>query len=566
VYVTSIAPDSVPGTDFWVHRGRLAATSTATSPQVSWNGIYDGFQNHTAPTPTNLAPAGWSDLEPPAGLGWGFGGSARGFALDPKNSDVLAYTNQSVVHVSENATTSAVMWAERYTASGSGGSWHTVGLDVTTTWQYDVNAGVHFLCSTDIGLARSTDGQAWSLATYVDQPLPGGGTIRVRWGNFYQLAFPTPGGQTVWAAVSVQHDIPHESERWGPADRDPMNPSKIARQRGAVLRSQDNGATWAIVAGSRRAANGSWVSDTTSGLDGEHPVVSILTRDVPRASNPGITDSVLFAAVWGDGVYWSTGQGTQWHRLGTLPTQATPVHCYRLLLDSASGDLFCNVVARPTVAQGFQRGSLFRLPSGTWNPAAAGSPQLGTASIAAPWVDETQTLAPAGNTVLNPVDFALDSGGNILLATADHAQTNAGGGLYRGVVTRPIPGAFNVAWSGNLLTPAAFAHLGYSPSLRPLTPGIIDGWLQVPTLFGGIVASPYSVAAAWTPTWTDFDALPFIGAQRIVEHREGPSRGSLHISTFGGGTWEVERRCAFVTDHSTVSVAEVAPFNPTQVN
>src|SRR5439155_13435457 len=36
--------------------------------------------------------------------------------------------------------------------------------------------------------------------------------------------------------------------------------------------------------------------------------------------------------------------------------------------------------------------------------------------------------------------------------------------------------------------------------------------------------------------------------------------------TFGGGSWEVERQCAFVTDHSTVSVAEVAPFNPSATN
>ena len=563
VYVTSIAPDSVAGTDYWVYRGALTSWTPPAAPQLSWTGIYDGFQNHTQP-PSNLNPAGWSDLEPTAGLGWGFGGSARGFTLDPKSSDVLAYTNQSVVHSSGNATQNAVTWAQRYTTPAGGGSWHTVGLDVTTTWQYAVNAGVHFLCSTDIGLARSSDGVAWALATY-SVPQPSAGTLRARWGNFYQLAFP--GGQTVWAAVSVEHDIPHETERWGPADTDPTNTGKIDRQRGAVLTSTDNGATWTIVAGSRRRldANGKevWVSDTTSGLNGEHPVVSILARDIVRASSPNPTDSVLVVSVWGDGVYWSGDQGAQWNRLGSLPTLATPVHCYRVWLDAASGDLFCNVVARPTAANGFQPGALFRLPSGTWNPTTPGSPQLGTTPVNAPWVDTTQALVPAGSTVLNPVDFTLDPAGNILLATADHQGTNAGGGLYRGVVTRPTAGVFNVAWSANLLPATAFAHLGYTPSLRPLTPSISDGWLYVPTLFGGIVASPYDPASGWTPTWHDFDALPFIGAQRIEERKTAAGSGSLYLSTFGGGTWEVERRCAFVTDHSTISRAEVAPFNPT---
>jgi hypothetical protein len=218
VYVTSIAPGSAAGTDYWVFRGALTAWAPPAAPQVSWTGIYDGFQNHIEPpNPTNLNPAGWSDLEPTAGLGWGFGGSARGFELDPKSNDVLVYTNQSVVHITENATQNAVSWAQRYTAPAAVGSWHAVGLDVTTTWQYAVNSGVHFLCSTDIGLARSSDGVAWALATY-SQPSPGTGTIQTRWANFYQLAFP--GGQTVWAAVSAEHDIPHDSEQREPAGID----------------------------------------------------------------------------------------------------------------------------------------------------------------------------------------------------------------------------------------------------------------------------------------------------------------------------------------------------------
>src|SRR5205814_1183137 len=32
---------------------------------------------------------------------------------------------------------------------------------------------------------------------------------------------------------------------------------------------------------------------------------------------------------------------------------------------------------------------------------------------------------------------------------------------------------------------------------------------------------------------------------------------TLWFSTFGGGAWEVERRCAFITDHSTISKYEV---------
>jgi hypothetical protein len=304
-----------------------------------------------------------------------------------------------------------------------------------------------------------------------------------------------------------------------------------------------------VVAGSQSGAGG---------LSGDHPVVSIIAHDLARASSPGTLDSVLLASVWGDGVYWSTGQGQQWTRLGTLPAG---VHCYRLRLDPGSGDLFCNAAVRDT-GSGLAAGALYRLASADWNPAARTDP-LGAATnpITTAWSDVTTGIV-TGGAVLNPVDFAFDAAGNIVLATADHKGTHAGGGFYRGLVSR-TGGGFAVAWSGNLLSAAAFAHLGYPAlSLRPLTPAILDGWLYVPTLYDGIVASRYDTAAGWTPAWHDFDALPFIGAQRITQHRGGPDRGTLYLSTFGAGTWEVQRRCAFVTDHSTISAAEVASFSP----
>jgi hypothetical protein len=299
---------------------------------MSWAPVYDGFQNHTT---TNLV-TGWIEQQPPFGLGWGFGGGANGFAVAPGNFNIAAYVNNAAVHITTNA---AQTWVQSYTrlaagtANTSSARWQTVGLDVTTTWNYYIHpdpakSAIHFIANTDIGLSRSTDsGSTWLPIT------PSG--------NFYQFAFEYPAGSRIWTGVSAQHDIPQETQ---------LN---VAPRGGTVMVSSDDGATWSTVANST-LPNG--------------PVVSVLY-------NAG----TLYASVWGSGVYKSTDGGVNWSQVGTA---VQGKHVYQLRFD-ASGSLYV-IVAGTGASTTFQGGGFYKLVNGEWQKLSTGLDSLLSASGAKP--------------------------------------------------------------------------------------------------------------------------------------------------------------------------------------
>jgi hypothetical protein len=344
---------------------------TFSSGAMSWSPVYDGFQNHTT---NNLTP-GWIEMQPPWGLGWGFGGAAHGFAVAPGDFNTAVYVNEAAVHITTNGAT---QWIARYTslATGTPGTssarWQTTGLDVTSSWYYyahpDPNkASIHFIANTDMALSRSVD----SGSTWV--PIfQGGGSS---WNTFYQLAFEYPAGARIWAAVSSQHDIPQETQLGA------------APGNGTVLVSTDDGATWNSV--------------VTSGLP-PGPVVSVVY-------NAG----TLYASVWGSGVYSSADGGSTWTQVGSSAS-FTNKHVYQLRFD-ANGNLYVVVAANNTGS--FVQGGLYKLVSGSWQKLSSGLESL---------------LAQRGAS-LAPYDFLPDptNADLIYLCAGDVPHSNGGFGVYK---------------------------------------------------------------------------------------------------------------------------------------
>jgi Bacterial Ig domain len=397
----------------YVYKGTLSAG------QMSWTGAYDGFQNHTT---TNLTP-GWIEMQPPWGLGWGFGGGANGMVAAPGDVNTVVYVNEAAVHVTTNG---AAQWTERYTnlATGTPGTssarWQTTGLDVTTSWNYyahpDPNkSNIHFIANTDIALSRSVD----SGSTWVPI-LQGGGSS---WNTFYQLAFEYPAGTRIWAGVSNHHDIPQETQ---------LNDNNTPIGNGTVLVSTDDGATWNSV--------------VTSGLP-IGPVVSIIYHS-----------GTLYASVWGNGVYSSSDGGSTWTQVGSSAS-FTNKHVYQLRFDAA-GSLYV-VVAANNSGTSFVQGGLYKLVSGSWQKLSSG----------------LETLLAQRGASLAPYDFLIDPTNSdlIYLCAGDVPRSNGGFGVYKYSLSANT-------WSDMGLQNA----VGVADSQVAFAPFLINNTFYVTTMGDGI--------------------------------------------------------------------------------
>jgi photosystem II stability/assembly factor-like uncharacterized protein len=114
---------------------------------------------------------------------------------------------------------------------GPGSAWVCNGLVVTTTWHFYIDpfqSNYQYICYTDIGLARSTNGGKswiwWDPKSWAP------------WRNTcYEMAFDPEVPGKIWGAFSDVHDIPNDniiSERHG------------HNRSGGVCLSQDFAASW----------------------------------------------------------------------------------------------------------------------------------------------------------------------------------------------------------------------------------------------------------------------------------------------------------------------------------
>ncbi len=166
---------------------------------------------------------------------WCWGGPPTGIAVDPLNSDKVAWTDYFWIHMTENG---GALWRQAYCAEedennpGSPAldakSYRSVGLENTSAWHLNWTSPEHLFASfTDKSALRSEDGGLrwsldWSHAGFIN--------------STYYSTLHSDG--KLYAATSSVHDM--YSHGWCSDDR-------LNNGAGWILSSTDHGRTWQTV-------------------------------------------------------------------------------------------------------------------------------------------------------------------------------------------------------------------------------------------------------------------------------------------------------------------------------
>ncbi len=250
------------------------------------------------------------------------------------------------------------------------------GAETTASYDYifDPNDPKrHYITFGDFGLVRSMDaGTSWAWALK-SKGCP--------WKNScYDLAFDPFHKGRVFGAFSSLHELMHWIGCTAPNGRG---------GGGGVCVSNDYGAEWQVLG---------------KGLPG-----AACTAVVVDAKNSKPDALVLYAGVWGHGVYKSTDSGATWKetpgvgRPGNMDVMHVRIH-------PKTGDLYANTSAN-------RNGSTFPVAGGLWKSTDGG----------ATWTELTKGLSIHW---LN--DFAVDADDpNLILLTGADIPAGAEGGVYR---------------------------------------------------------------------------------------------------------------------------------------
>ena len=422
-----------------------------TNAGSTWAPVFVDVTN-----PSNYTP-GWEFFD----LTWGWSGSFFAMGVDPVNSSRLLGANWGEVL---RTTDGGVNWDAPYTsyqdsgARAQGKKWTTTGLEDTNAWHYDINptnASRHYICYTDIGFARSTDGGGTWISSRTGSP----------WTNtFYQIAFhPTPG--VLFAAASSKHDIPHSTQL--------VDPPSLG---GGVVKSTDDGATWANVSSGLPAVPAtSIVYDTSTGTH--------------------------YVAMWSNGVWKSTNGGGSWASASTGLSVGANLHVYSLKLHP-DGTLFCLISGKNPFTN---PGGLFKTTNG------------GTS-----WTNIASNADPVnGGGLYYPMGFDFDPGNSSIVYIAAHngwGGPPAQAGIYK---TTNGGGSWNVL----SLPGSSWPYAGFEPIVYPGNPN----WVYLATENRGLYRSTDAGATWARETWE-----PFASCQRMTF--DTPN-ARLFLTTFGGGVW-----------------------------
>ena len=198
-------------------------------------------------------------------------------AVDPGDPQTAVFTDW---YRAMKTTDGGATWTALYSETLENGFVRSRGLDVTTSY------GVHFdpfnndhiaVSYTDIGYFHSFDrGLTWQRSVEGVPPA---------WDNTcYWLQFDPAVEGRIWSAWSSWHDIPRLKMIRRPGWKE--------QAVGGVCRSDDGGKTWVV---------------TSQGLPANSPVTSlVLDPGSPAQSR------VLYAAVYGQGVFKSEDGGGNW--------------------------------------------------------------------------------------------------------------------------------------------------------------------------------------------------------------------------------------------------------------
>jgi photosystem II stability/assembly factor-like uncharacterized protein len=332
----------------------VAGTGTGYDPPYEWT-VYRSANGGKSWSAVLIGDPSFSGFNTQLGwlawdLRWWWGGPAYGFTVSTGNSNIAMYTNSGEIYVTKNAGKS---WTQAYSiqksgqgAAGPGQEWQSAGLEVTTCWHYYIsplNPKAHYICYTDIGFERSTDGGTSWIQSTTGSP----------WGNtFYDLAIDPSVSGRLWAAASNQHDIPHSTQTQGP------NPTY---GKGGVLLSTDGGKTWTV---------------TSNGLPNAPAVSLVLDPKSPATARR------LWVAMYGYGVYRSDNGGSTWVQTSTGLGSSNNMNVYQLHL-APSGVLYCSTTAHRNSSYHFLA------PAGIWSSSDAGKTWKSVAtSLGAWWIEE----------------------------------------------------------------------------------------------------------------------------------------------------------------------------------
>jgi photosystem II stability/assembly factor-like uncharacterized protein len=367
-----------------------------------------------------------------------------------------------------------------------GSRWMNNGLNITTTWNYDIDPfdrARHFISATDIGLCRSIDhGQSWIWC-------------RETAANTFQLAFDPEVPGKMWAGFSEVHDIPNNNIVTG---------GHRCQGYGTVGYSEDHGATWVDRTVGMQINDELWYGKgksfdrTRPGCLPSAPVVSVIVD--PRSPRDARR---LYASSFENGVYRSDDAGLTWNPVGEgLGVTGVNVRVCRVLLH-ADGTLFCVVTGKMRDKWLMPEGvGLYRLsPKQTrWEKI--------TGRLDVRWFTDF-TVDPA------------DSRTIYLAACDDPSRGLAEGGLYRtqdgGHTWKKL---------------ARKSALHFSAIIAPHQPNRIYMTLT----YNEGLAAPLWMSEDRGETWQPFNDYPFCSAHRV--HFDPSEPDAIYVTGYGGGAWK----------------------------
>jgi hypothetical protein len=524
----------------------------STNGGTSWSAVFFPVDHHQPPAaqPAEVNhDGGWFDWD----VGFGTGGPAMvrdpnrgfggGFAIRRSAADVAVFTNKDALYVATNVLTPTPGWNARYSTPagnrGPGQTWCSNGLEVTTAWNYAIDASrpqTRYICYTDIGFARSEDGGQ----TWVHDP-PGarrGQATLKDYNTVYEVARDPNQAGRLWAACSDQHDIPSEEWLW-------------VRDGGGIARS-DNYGTPALPPSAAPA----WTDfsgnlpNWKAGSVSPPPVVSVQVDPTSRR---------VWISVFGHGVFFSDNASTLTHQQAgqatwtdatfNLATTTVPNrNVYRLHL-AGDGSLYCGVTGRRDPPQMNTTKPLVA-ETGLWRllPAATQWKRLTP-------VPETNLAAQSSTNLWWLNDYAVHPANpDIAYVCTAHVRRGLTDGVHNvlGGVFRTINAtAATPVWQRMLAiepalgAPASpadvlprryrdFVH-AFAPFFDPGDPTL--NTVYVTTRTHGTWVTHNGGDPGTQPVWREVRSLPFLSTQRLTFDRATPGTAAVYVSTYGAGVW-----------------------------